>query len=376
MNVVVFGTYDQGQHPRVLALVESLESLGHEVIRCNEPLNISTEDRLEIAKRPWRAGWFARRLLRCWLQLIRCARQIGRDTPDVVFVGYLGTLDVHLARLCFSAPLVLDNMAPLGGIASDRALPLQSLYKIFDRLAASRAQVVVWDTKENMINGSDIERNRVVQVGAPSMWFNQTSRVHDPAEPVSICFFGLYTPLQGASTIAAAIWLLSQRDDLVWTLIGTGQQRAEAEATIGDFDRVQWVDWLEAGQLAATVAEHDICLGIFGSTPKAMRVVPNKVYQGAAAGCAIITSDTRPQREAMGEAAVYVPAGNPVALAEAIVRMVENRTALIRMQAAARSRALEHFSPQGMSSALHDILISATARGDGSEEKWRRTDAQ
>ena len=39
------------------------------------------------------------------------------------------------------------------------------------------------------------------------------------------------------------------------------------------------------------------------------RVVPNKVFQGAAAGCAVVTSDTAPQRRALGDAAVFVPAG-------------------------------------------------------------------
>ena len=44
------------------------------------------------------------------------------------------------------------------------------------------------------------------------------------------------------------------------------------------------------------VASHDVCLGIFGDTDKALSVVPTKVYQGAAAGCAVVTSDTAPHR--------------------------------------------------------------------------------
>ena len=54
----------------------------------------------------------------------------------------------------------------------------------------------------------------------------------------------------------------------------------------------------------ALVAGHDVCLGIFGTGVKAQLVVPNKVYQGAAAGCAVVTSDTAPQRRALGENAV------------------------------------------------------------------------
>ena len=47
---------------------------------------------------------------------------------------------------------------------------------------------------------------------------------------------------------------------------------------------------MPAADLPALVAGHDVCLGIFGTGDKALRVVPNKVFQGAAAGCAIVTS--------------------------------------------------------------------------------------
>ena len=47
-----------------------------------------------------------------------------------------------------------------------------------------------------------------------------------------------------------------------------------------------------------------------GPRAKALDVVPTKVYQGAAAGCVVVTSDTHPQRAALGEAAVLVPPGD------------------------------------------------------------------
>ena len=75
---------------------------------------------------------------------------------------------------------------------------------------------------------------------------------------------------------------------------------------------------MPAANLPALVAGHDVCLGIFGTGDKALRVVPNKVFQGAAAGCAIVTSDTAPQRRALGDAAVLVPPGDPEALAAAL----------------------------------------------------------
>jgi len=87
-----------------------------------------------------------------------------------------------------------------------------------------------------------------------------------------------------------------------------------------------------------------VCLGIFGTTPKARRVVPNKVFQGAAAGCAIITSDTAPQRAALGDAGLLCRAGDGAALAEAITSLADDRDRLRSKQYAARALA-ETFRP-------------------------------
>ena len=92
-------------------------------------------------------------------------------------------------------------------------------------------------------------------------------------------FFGLFTPLQGAPVIGAALAALAddegRRHD--------GRQRAdheEARSLAAANHHVTWVDWVPPDQLPALVARHDVCLGIFGTGPKALRVVPNKVFQG------------------------------------------------------------------------------------------------
>jgi glycosyltransferase involved in cell wall biosynthesis len=74
-------------------------------------------------------------------------------------------------------------------------------------------------------------------------------------------------------------------------------------------------------------------------------VVPNKVFQGAAAGCAVVTSDTAPQRREFGDAALLVPPGDAEALAEALLLLDQDRTELSRYKDAARRAAQARFSP-------------------------------
>ena len=102
---------------------------------------------------------------------------------------------------------------------------------------------------------------------------------------------------------------------------------------------------MDPDELPGLVAGHDVCLGLFGTTPKAGRVVPNKVFQGAAAGCAVVTADTPPQRAALGDAAVYVSAGDAGALAAALRELATDRDRLWELRQAAYRRADETFRP-------------------------------
>jgi glycosyltransferase involved in cell wall biosynthesis len=64
-------------------------------------------------------------------------------------------------------------------------------------------------------------------------------------------------------------------------------------------------------------------LGIFGTSAKAARVIPNKAYQALACGTPLVTADTPAARELLsdGESALLVPPGDPEALAAAVRRL-------------------------------------------------------
>jgi len=162
--------------------------------------------------------------------------------------------------------------------------------------------------------------------------------------PLRVVFYGLYTPLQGAPVIGAALSLLAGAPVEV-TMIGDGQDAAAAKAAAAANGAVRWVDWVPAADLPALVASHHVCLGIFGTGDKARRVVPNKVFQGAAAGCAIVTSDTPPQRRALGEAAVLVPPGDPEALAAALRGLAADPAEVARLRREAARLAAGKFAP-------------------------------
>lgn len=356
MRVLLFGTYDARLHPRVAVLADGLRESGVEILTVNAPLGLDTAARVAILQQPWRLPVLAWRLARCWTDLVRGARRTG--PVDAVLVGYLGHFDVLLARRLFRhTPVVLDHLIFAAGTASDRGADgglVQAALRRLDRAALASADLAVVDTPEHaeQVPADLRDRAVVVPVGAPPAWFAARCAGPRPDGPLRVVFYGLYTPLQGATVIGAALRLLAPEltaGALTVTMAGSGQDLA---ATRSDLPGVRWIPWIPPEELPALVAEHDVCLGIFGTTPKAARVVPNKVFQGAAAGCAIVTSDTAPQRRLLGDAARFVPAGDAPALAAALRDLAADPAERKRLADAAAARADARFRPAAVVAPL------------------------
>src|SRR5262249_3321490 len=86
---------------------------------------------------------------------------------------------------------------------------------------------------------------------------------------------------------------------------------------------VEWVEWIEYDDLPREYWSAGCALGIFGTSDKALRVIPNKAYHALACGVPLITADTPAARELLsdGENALLVPPGDPAALAQAMRRV-------------------------------------------------------
>ena len=96
--------------------------------------------------------------------------------------------------------------------------------------------------------------------------------------------------------------------------MGSGQLQS---ALAGRPPNVEHVPWVEYEQLQAELHPAGCALGIFGTSEKAERVIPNKAFQAIACGTPLVTADTPAARELLAheDNALLVPSGNPEALA-------------------------------------------------------------
>jgi len=102
----------------------------------------------------------------------------------------------------------------------------------------------------------------------------------------------------------------------------------------------------------------DVALGIFGTTAKAGRVVPHKVYQSMALGVPTITRRSRAIAEFFreGEHLVLVPAGDATALAKAIEELDGDPARGARIGDSGRASVREQASPERIGALLVEAI--------------------
>jgi glycosyltransferase involved in cell wall biosynthesis len=318
VRVLYFGTYER-RYPRNAQVISALRGAGVEVRERHEPVWEGREEKWSLGP-----GAFARLLL---AELRLLARPGAR--ADAVIVGYPGHLDLLAARRAArGAPVVFNPLVSLAdtlvedrgrfrrGSLAERAL------RTIDRRGLRSADIVVADTDAHAefladLAGLPLDRFEVCFVGSEERVFQPRWQ---PEEPFTALFVGKLIPLHGLETILEAARLTPE---LRLRIVGSGQLDA---LLAGRPANVDWVPWVEYERLPEELHRASCALGIFGTSAKAQRVIPNKAFQALACGTPLVTADTPAARELLadGESALLVPPGDPEALAAALRRLADD----------------------------------------------------
>lgn len=319
LRILYFGTYER-DYPRNAQVISCLRGAGAEVIERHASV-------WERRRHNWSAGFGA--AARVGAAEARLFFGSRRERFDAVIVGYPGHLDLPAARrIAHGRPILFNPLVSLyETLVEDRGRfragsAAAGILRRIDRMALRRADLVVADTEQNAsqlakLGGLPEERLAVCFVGAEERLFQPGWQ---PVEDFHALFVGKLIPLHGLETILSTARLAPE---IRFRIVGSGQLDA---LLVERPPNVDWVDWIDYERLPDAYQHAGCALGVFGTSAKAGRVIPNKAFQALACGTPLVTGDTPAARELLrdGESALLVSPGDPVALAAAVRRLAND----------------------------------------------------
>lgn len=317
MKILYFGIYNP-DYSRNRVLLKGLRANGVQVLEC----------RVEPG-----FGWLTRLL---WAYFSFFIRHSSFNFYDVMVVGFPGQETMLVARLLTGKPVIFDAFTShYGGYILDRKRASTrswraKYYRWLDRVSCRLADSVLLDTNEHVnffVREFGLDRKKLhrIFVGTDSDVFKPVPAKN--GDDFLVHFTGHFIPLQGTEYIIRAAKLLEQRD-VVFQLVGRGQEYGNARKLAEELavKNIRWIDNVPYSKLPDLMAQADVCLGVFGDSPKTPLVIPNKIFEAIAMAKPVITADTPAVRElfADGKDILLSKPADALDLAEKILRLKDD----------------------------------------------------
>lgn len=231
------------------------------------------------------------------------------DRADFVFLPSFTHADVQKVKSMTNSVVVFD---PLISKYLTKVFDYKQVWRYSprafknyrkDQVPMHSADLVLADTQEHAnyfckTFKLDSTKVRVLPIGADTDEFVPVPLKQNP-DIFRVGFYGGFIPLQGTKVILDAAQILKEHQDIEFELLGDGFEfeKMKKYASSLELTNVNMPGWMEQYKLASALNNYDLCLGIFGHTPKADLVIPNKIYHYAAKGIPLISKDSAAMRE-------------------------------------------------------------------------------
>lgn len=282
---------------------------------------------------------------RYWLRTVtviaRAFWALWKGEFDLVFIGFYGHILLRVLGPFIRVPILFDAfVSNYDTLCFDRKVfAPQSLFGRMafwlDNTNVHRATHILLDTEEHAkyfvsTFGLDASKVSVFPVGCrDDLFFPHEQSPTSYAARTQVLYYCTFLPLHGVGVVLDAANLLVE-EPIDFCIIGDGPQRKRMVeyADMLALQNLTWTMPVPVDKLADEIAKADICLGgHFGSSDKAKRVVPGKIYQMLAMGSAVIASDSAANGRFLSDKknALLIPPQDPAALADAIRHLHQDR---------------------------------------------------
>ncbi|MEK7166036.1 MAG: glycosyltransferase [Patescibacteria group bacterium] len=292
---------------------------------------------------------------------------------NAVFVGYPGHFDIPLAYIVsriLGIPLVFYPVLILSvTFRDDIKLFTGPSWKLifltqFERMMYRLCDLIIADGpfQLNTFNtefGVPSKKLHYVYTGANDALY-QYAPINDLKSPFNVVYYGMYTPLHGVEYILKAAKILINHPKIVFQMVGNGKIYKEMRQLAKDLQvvNVQFYPGIRESQAKPLLAKAWVFLGLFADSPSVKRQIANKVFQGMAMGKTVITADTPIIRTALkpNKNVSLVPAASPQALANAILKLQQNRYLAQSIGKVARLTFEQEFTPKIVTGKIIQII--------------------
>jgi glycosyltransferase involved in cell wall biosynthesis len=298
-----------------------------------------------------------------------------RGKYDLVFVGFYGHLIMlMLAPILKKQPILYDAfLSTYDTLCFDRnrfspsSIPGKMAFYL-DQQSCRLSTATLLDSPQQIdyfretFKLSPASLNWLPVGCNESLFYPRELPVHQ--ETMRILYYCTYLPLHGVDVVLKAAKLVEDLP-ISFRLIGNGPLYTSMIdlATNLRLKRVEFIPTVPLSQLPSEIDAADICLGgHFGTSAKAGRVIPGKIYQIMAMGRPIIAGDTLANRVLLShdKSAWLSQAGDPASLAEAIKELYHEPDRRCRLGRSARDLYHESCSETFITQKLHKLVESMT----------------
>jgi glycosyltransferase involved in cell wall biosynthesis len=348
MKICYFGIYDP-DYSRNAILISGLVDNGHSVVQCH------------ANPRLYRGIWK-------YFRLFKEFSKIKHDKFDFVIVGFPGQTVVWLAKVLFKCRVILDSFVSLydSNVLDRRLYSKFSVYSvrdyILDYYSTHLADKILLDTNEHIqyfVNKFSLPREKFIRVfvGSSDKIF-YPRKYNKDKNRFTVHFHGSYIPLQGVENIVQAANLL-KNESIHFRFIGGEKMHKYIDEEIkkNKLTNIELVGRVALDKLPDEIVKSDICLGIFGGTDKAQRVIPNKVFEGMAMGMPVVTMKTNAIDELFTDHVdiVLTKDGTPQSIAKAIIELRDSP----ELMSTLRINSIKIFSERLIPKVLVDNMLKS-----------------
>lgn len=296
---------------------------------------------------------------------------------DVMIIPWRGILTLPLAKLIHRRPIIyFPAFSIFDTLVHDRKKIKENslrakLVHMVDNVACKWVDRVILESTEEInyfVREFGLHKEKFLQLplaADESIFSPQLNK--EVSDKFTVFFFGTFIPLHGVETIVQSAIILQNHSDISFTICGDGQTRPEIEKIIqeNNLKNMRLLGLVSKETLLENLKNSDVCLGIFGNTLKARKVVTNKVFQVLASSKPLITMDSPAARESKlesGTNCILVPPSSPEKLADAILFMKDNREKREQMAIAGYQTYVNHLSMNIVGKQLVKFIQELLAR--------------